>query len=102
MRRFSIVLPLITLAAGCLPTDTRPPPAEIEMTASASAGTRQGVTTVDGYDITFERVLASLGGAYVGDENDQGGDCSEYSSPQYTRLFDFTAVEQPEKLVNSE
>jgi hypothetical protein len=98
MQRFALGLPFFALAAGCLPTDTRPAPAEVEMTASGSLATREGVSTVDGYDIRFERVLASIGGAYVGDEDDQGGACSEYSSPQYTRLFDFVAVEQPERV----
>lgn len=94
-----LVLPCVGLAAGCLPTDTRPPPAEVEMTASSSDATRQGVTTVDGYDIRFERVLASLGQAYVGDGDDEtGGACDQYSSPQYTRLFDFMVVEKPEKV----
>lgn len=68
------------------------------MTASGADTARNGITTVDGYDVHFERVLASLGGAYVGDDNDEGGGCSEYSSPQYTRLFDFVDVTTPEKV----
>jgi len=87
------------LGVGCLPTDTRPPPAEVEMSASSSVATREGVATVDGYAITFERVLASLGQPYAGDDNDvEGGTCDQYSSPQYTRLFDFVAVDEPEKV----
>jgi hypothetical protein len=99
MRRFVSSLSAAALTFGCLPTDTRPPPAEVEMTASGSDTARDGVTTVDGYDVHFERVLASLGGAYVGDEQgEDSGPCSEYSSPQYTRLFDFVAVTKPEKV----
>jgi hypothetical protein len=99
MRHLTLGLPLVALGVGCLPTDTRQPPAEVEMTASSSLATREGVATVDGYDITFERVLASLGGAYAGDDNDvEGGPCDQYSSPQYTRLFDFVVVAKPEKV----
>ena len=99
MRRFTASLASLALPLGCLPLDTRPAPAEIEMTASGSDTARDGVTTVDGYDIRFERVLASLGQAYVGDEDgEDSGPCSEYSSPTYTRLFDFVAVTSPEKV----
>lgn len=99
MQRFTLGISVVASMGGCLPTDTRPPPAEVEMTASSSAATREGITTSDGYDITFERVLASLGQPYVGDDNDEeGGACDQYSSPQYTRLFDFIAVEKPEKV----
>ena len=83
---------LLALSAGaCLPTDTRPPPAEITVTVSSSEYTRTGIShdfTVDGFDISFQRVLVSLGGIQVGDDNQVAG-CSEYSDPGYTRLFDF-------------
>jgi hypothetical protein len=98
LRRIALSL-LATLAAGCLPADTRPPPAAVEMTASAGPGTRGITDTVDGYQIGFEFVRASIGQPYVGDQSgDDGGPCSEYYSPQYSRLFDFVAVEQPEKV----
>jgi hypothetical protein len=92
---------LLALSAGaCLPTDTRPPPAEITVTVSSSEHTRTGIGhdfTVDGFDISFQRVLVSLGGIQVGDDNQVAG-CSEYSDPSYTRLFDFVRVDKSEKL----
>jgi hypothetical protein len=87
-----------TLGTACLPTDTRPPPAEVEVTASSSEATRAGVVTLDGYAITFERVLVDVGQPQVGDDEDQSGPCSEYSNPEYTRLFDFVKVEHPERV----
>jgi len=90
---------LATLGVGCLPTDTRPPPAAVEMTASSGPGTRGLTTTVDGYQIGFEFVRMSIGQPYAGDQRgEDGGPCSEYYGPQYTRLFDFVAVEKPEKV----
>jgi hypothetical protein len=90
---------LATLGAGCLPTDTRPAPAAVELTASSSPGTRGVTDTVDGYQIGFEFVRASIGQPYPADDRgDDGGPCSEYYSPQYSRLFDFVAVEKPEKV----
>jgi len=90
---------LATLGTGCLPADTRPPPAGVEMTASSGPGTRGITNTVDGYQIGFEFVRANIGQPYAGDESgDDGGPCSEYYSPQYSRLFDFVAVEKPEKV----
>src|SRR5262249_44121783 len=68
MRRlaFTALTLAAALAAACLPNDTRPEPAEIEFTASSSDATRQGLTTVDGYDISFERALIDVGQGYVG------------------------------------
>jgi hypothetical protein len=94
-------VPLLALSAGaCLPTDTRPPPAEITVTVSSSDFTRTGIDpafTADGFAISFQRVLVSLGGIQVGDDNQIAG-CSEYSDPGYTRLFDFVQVDTSEKL----
>lgn len=89
---------LAALGAGCLPTDTRPPPAEIEMTTSSSLGTRGVTNTVDGYQIGFEFVRASIGQPDLSDQDDNGGACSEYSNPEYTRLFNFVVLEKPEKV----
>jgi hypothetical protein len=95
---FTAVTLLTAASVGCLPNDTRPEPAEIEFTASSSDATRSGFTTSDGYTIAFERVLIDVGQGYVGDGNDEGGSCSEYSSPGYTRLFDFVKVNSAQKV----
>jgi hypothetical protein len=97
MRAFSLLV--LALCGGCLPVDTRPPPAEVTVTTSSSQQTREGIAeTVDGYSIEFERVLIDVGQPYVGDNRDDGGSCSEYSSANYTRLFDFVAVTAPEEV----
>jgi len=90
----------VVLATACLPQDTRPPPAEVTVTVSASELTLSDIpaaSTADGYDIHLERLLVNLGQEDVG-----GGDgvtgCSEYSSPGYTRLFDFKHVKTPLEL----
>jgi len=98
MARFAVAPLLAALGTACLPTDTRPPPAEIEMTTTSSDDTRGGANTVDGYQIVFEFVRASIGQPDLSDQNDSGGSCAEYSNPEYTRLFDFTAVKSAEKV----
>ena len=87
-------------ATGCLPEDTRPPPAEVTITVSSSELTQTNVNhaqTVDGYDIYFSRVLLNLGQVELG-EDGLDATCNRYSSPDYTRLFDFKQVTAPEKL----
>jgi len=79
---------------GCLPADTRPPPAELTVTVSSSPATLEGIPaalTSDGFDISFERVLANIGQAELVD-GPPGTHCNEYSNPGYTRLFDFKQV----------
>lgn len=99
MARLLALSMVATLCAGCLPADTRPPPAAVDMTASSGPGTRGITTTVDGYQIGFEFVRASIGQPNVGDEGgEDSGPCAEYYNPFYTRLFDFVAVEHPEKV----
>ncbi len=74
------------LFAGCLPGDTRPPPALIHFVVEPSAAVTGGVKTVDGWQITFEKLLVGLGGAGV----DNGALCNRYANGGYERLFDFT------------
>lgn len=94
-----VVAPLVAaLGTACLPTDTRPPPAEVEMTTTSSQGTRGVTSTVDGYQIGFEFVRASIGQPELSDQRDDGGTCSEYYNPQYSRLFDFVALDSPQKV----
>ena len=99
MRSFVFVVLLAALFPACLPTDTRPPPSEVTLTASSSELTRTGIPlTVDGYRVDFERLLIALGQARIGDDARSAVTCSEYSSANYTRLFDFVKVGQAEKV----
>jgi hypothetical protein len=97
MRPLAVGALLLPFASACLPTDTRPPPAEVMLTASSSEQTRTGIPlTVDGYRIDFERLLLSVGQAQVSE--DSAATCSEYSNANYTRLFDFVQVGRAEKV----
>ena len=83
---------------ACLPHDTRPAPAKLVVRATASdltSGGIAGTLTTDGFAITFERVLVDLGDE---DIEDSPPECNEYSSPAYTRLFDFSAVHAPQEV----
>lgn len=75
------------LLVGCLPGDTRPPPALIHFAVEPSAAVTEGVTTADGWHITFEKLLVGLGGAGVDGREDL---CNTYQNGGYERLFDFT------------
>ncbi len=83
------------LLAACLPGDTRPPPAVIHLTVEPSLAVTEGVTTVDGWHISFERLLVGIGdaklgalGSGVGEINDSV--CTSYANANYERLFDVT------------
>lgn len=75
------------LLTGCLPGDTRPTPAVLHFTVEPSAADTDGLTTVDGWQITFERLLVGLGGAGI-----DGPGCNTYANAGYERLFDFTVA----------
>lgn len=99
MRPFALVGAMAALVPACLPTDTRPPPSEVMLTASSSEQTRTGIVrTVDGYRVGFERLLIAIGQVRIGDDGRSTGTCSEYSSANYTRLFDFVQVGAAEKV----
>jgi len=77
---------LAALVASCLPKDTRPPPAVLHTTISSdtplSADT-VAFTTTDGWDLSFEEVLLSVGRVSV-----EGDACIGYSDPDYARVVD--------------
>lgn len=87
-------------AAGCLPKDTRPPPAEVTVTASASTLTLNGgipsSLTADGFDIVVNHFIVNLGQAELGQGDAPA--CDVYSNPDYTRTVDFTAPGSPHEL----
>ncbi len=83
------------LLAACLPGDTRPPPAVIHLTVEPSSAVTEGVTTVDGWHISFERLLVGIGDANLGALGDGVGQidtsvCTSYANANYERLFDVT------------
>ena len=87
------------LLTACLPGDTRPPPAVIHLTVEPSPAVTEGFTTVDGWHITFEKLLVSLGGAGLGARGIGGRDmddsaCNSYANAGYERLVDFTVAGQ--------
>src|SRR4029077_7566101 len=50
--------------AACLPTDTRPPPGSVMVPISSDGGAASGIPaseTLDGWSISFDRVLVVLG-----------------------------------------
>ncbi len=97
--QFPVPMARITAAAlvlaGCLPGDTRPPPAVIHLTVEPSPAVTEGVTTVDGWHISFERLLIGIGGARLGARGSGAGNidesvCTSYANARYERLFDVT------------
>lgn len=97
--QFPISMARITAAAlllaGCLPGDTRPPPAVIHLTVEPSPAVTEGVTTVDGWHISFERLLIGIGDARIGPRGNGVGyidesECTGYANANYERLFDVT------------
>ena len=74
---------LVTIAAACLPDDTRPEPGRLRLTVTADEAIASGVTTVDGWAITFDRFWLSLGEVRL-----EGDDCSPYAEGDYLRILD--------------
>jgi hypothetical protein len=70
--------------ASCLPPDDRPPPGSVTFTVSPSAAVRDGVTTADGWNVTFSRLMLGIGRTSLSDG------CAEYAEARYDRLLDVT------------
>jgi len=89
----------LLVTTACLPKDTRPPPSRVLFTASASPDTKAGALsspTADGWEISFERVLVSLGRVSI-----DGPDCSVYSEPRYGRVLDLLGAPDAQKISES-
>jgi hypothetical protein len=80
--------------SGCLPEDTRPEPGSLLTTVTGSVSTREGVTTADGWRLSFDRALLLIGPMQLGDECNKH---AEFSEPGYERLLDVTYPD-PQKL----
>ena len=95
--RYIIVLLAATTLPGCLPGDSRPEPGSLYVTAAASPATTEGLTTPDGWTVSFERLLAGIGSIQI-----EGEGCNGYSEPRYTRLFDFAEpMPSPQKVAQA-
>jgi len=85
--------------AGCLPKDTRPPPSSVLLTASPSAAAampKTPVQTEDGWEISFERALITIGRASV-----DGDSCNSYSEARYSRVLSLLGAPAKEKISES-
>jgi hypothetical protein len=92
-------LVLCALGLSCLPGDTRPVPVQIDVTVSSTDLVLNGIpssATADGWNVSFERLLISIGDPHVGSPLE--GACSPYSNPGYARIFDMKAVTRPENV----
>jgi hypothetical protein len=95
-RRALQMLRALLVAAGltgsaCLPNDTRPPPGSVFVTVSSDGVAADGIPaseTLDGWSISFDKVLVVLGGISL-----DGDGCDTYSEAEYTRLFDMKTSE---------
>ncbi|HMR07065.1 MAG TPA: hypothetical protein PKA88_14880 [Polyangiaceae bacterium] len=76
-------LALALATGGCLPTDTRPPPGTLNVVARTEEATLAGVVTDDGWALSFEQLLVSVGHASA-----EGDDCTAYNDPDYARVLD--------------
>lgn len=74
------LLPLAV--AACLPGDTRPPPGVIVVGATGSEASRDGFVTDDGWTITFDDLVVSIGRLAL-----TGTSCEDYYHPSYSRLL---------------
>ena len=85
-------LALSLLLAGCLPDDTRPAPGRLNVSVDGDVALGAGVTTADGWTISFDRFLISLGEVEL-----EGDDCTSYNETDYLRILDLRAG-APQKL----
>src|SRR5262245_46059656 len=74
----------LACGSGCLPSDDRPPPGNVTFTVSPSTAVQSGVTTDDGWRLSFSRLLLGIGRTGLDDG------CAEYAEPRYDRLLDVT------------
>ena len=79
-------LALWSLVPGCLPRDTRPVPGSLFVTATGGApllGGHAAALTADGWSVSYDRFLITLGGASLG-----GDSCASYYDADYSRILD--------------
>src|SRR5512133_797667 len=94
-----LALTVIT-GVGCLPADLRPEPGRVVVDVDMPAALRQAQTVPnqipfsagDGWTVTLERFLVSLGSMMLQDPS-----CTEYASAWYGRVLDL-AQPGPQRL----
>jgi hypothetical protein len=80
---------------SCLPKDTRPAPASVDVTVTADPfllGGDHSVATVDGWSVSYDRFLVSLNASLDGDTS-----CASYYNDGYQRILDM-GIPGPQKL----
>lgn len=84
--RLSLCLLLARTLGGCLPADTRSPPAMLTLSVASDDAVQRGIpaeTTADGWSIRYDRFLVVLGHGTL-----QGGGCDAYVEGEYARILD--------------
>lgn len=76
---------------ACVPADTRPVPATLNLTVAASPATAGGLVTADGWTLSFDRVLVGIGRSSI------SSSCTRYSEASYDRLLEVSR-RGPQKL----
>jgi hypothetical protein len=82
LRLLSSAWLLAYCASSCVPADTRPVPATIDLEISPNDASQEGIATTDGWMLTIDRFFVGIGDADVGDT------CLKYSEGGYGRLID--------------
>jgi hypothetical protein len=75
------------LSAACVPAETRPEPGQLSIAVRGDAALARGIAaeeTADGWAVSWERFLVSLGGAEL---DDGEGACQPYFGGSYTRVL---------------
>ena len=83
------------LGLSCLPIDDRPPPASVLLRMSGTPTIASGIPSdalADGWSITFDKFLVSLGNASLNLDS-----CTAYTEADYRRIFDGRTLE-PQKV----
>ena len=88
-RLHAALIPLLLAGLSCLPPDDRPPPGTLQVTVSPSEEVQAGLTTVDGWSISFDRVLVSVGQMALPKDDAEG--CTWYYTAGYVRILDVRA-----------
>jgi hypothetical protein len=76
------VVAMAACVTSCLPKDTRPTPAEVQVTITSDDLARNGIpATTDGWSIAYDRFLVTVGNAQF-----DGDGCNDYSEANYNRI----------------
>jgi hypothetical protein len=77
------LLALCVCLQACLPNDTRPAPGRLQLSVAADEALLSSITTADGWQITYERFVVSMGEVEL-----EGDDCSSYAESDYLRVLE--------------